>query len=147
VDEVQGGAEWVDGLAQWQRLFGLLGLVVGALLALAAILTVTTATTLILHVRRDEIEIMRLVGAGPMTIRLPLLLQGTAQGLAGAVIALGALQIAHAVLAPRIEPLLTVTLGLTRAVFLSPPQIVLLLAAGATLGALGGLLAKGRPLA
>ena len=41
----------------------LFGLGVGAVLALAAILTVTTATTLVLHARRDEMEIMRLVGA------------------------------------------------------------------------------------
>jgi len=144
VEEVQGGAEWVESLAHWQRLLQGLGLGVGAVLALAAILTVTTATTLVLHIRRDEMEVMRLVGATSTVIRLPLLLQGLAQGLAGAVAALACLEIAYAVLAPRLEPLLTVTLGLTRSVFLSPPQIMALLAGGAALGALGGLLAKGR---
>ena len=144
VEEVQGGAEWVESLAQWQRLFQLTGLGVGAVLALAAILTVTTATTLVLHVRRDEMEIMRLVGATEMVIRLPLLLQGMAQGLLGAVVALGALEVAYVLLAPRLEPLLNLTLGLGRAVFLSTPQVALLLAGGAMLGALGGLLAKGR---
>jgi cell division transport system permease protein len=144
VEEVQGGAEWVDSLAQWQRLFQLTGLGVGAVLALAAILTVTTATTLVLHARRDEMEIMRLVGATETVIRLPLLLQGMAQGLLGAAVALGALVAAHALVAPRVEPLLTLTLGLSRAVFLSAPQMLLLLAGGAMLGALGGLLAKGR---
>ena len=144
VEEVQGGAEWVESLAQWQRLFQLTGLGVGAVLALAAILTVTTATTLVLHVRRDEMEIMRLVGATEMVIRLPLLLQGMAQGLLGAVVALAALEVAYIFLAPRLEPLLNLTLGLGRAVFLSAPQVTLLLAGGAMLGALGGLLAKGR---
>ena len=144
VEEVQGGAEWVESLAQWQRLFQLTGLGVGAVLALAAILTVTTATTLVLHVRRDEMEIMRLVGATEMVIRLPLLLQGMAQGLLGAVVALGALEVAYVLLASRVEPLLNLTLGLGRAVFLSAPQVTLLLAGGAMLGALGGLLAKGR---
>lgn len=144
VEEVQGGAEWVESLAHWQRLLQGLGLGVGAVLALAAILTVTTATTLVLHIRRDEMEIMRLVGATGSVIRLPLLLQGLAQGLAGAVAALACLEIAYAVLAPRLEPLLTVTLGLTRSVFLSLPQIMALLAGGAALGALGGLLARGR---
>ena len=144
VEEVQGGAEWVDSLAQWQRLFQLTGLGVGAVLALAAILTVTTATTLVLHARRDEMEIMRLVGATETVIRLPLLLQGMAQGLLGAAVALAALVGAHALVAPRVEPLLTLTLGLSRAVFLSAPDMLLLLAGGAMLGALGGLLAKGR---
>jgi cell division transport system permease protein len=144
VEEVQGGAEWVESLAQWQRLFQLTGLGVGAILALAAILTVTTATTLVLHARRDEMEIMRLVGATETVIRLPLLLQGMAQGLMGAVVALAALEVAYVLLAPRVEPLLNLTLGLGRAVFLSAPQVALLLAGGAMLGALGGLLAKGR---
>ena len=144
VEEVQGGAEWVESLAQWQRLFQLTGLGVGAVLALAAILTVTTATTLVLHARRDEMEIMRLVGATETVIRLPLLLQGMAQGLLGAVVALAALEVAYVLLAPRVEPLLNLTLGLSRAVFLSGPQVALLLAGGAMLGALGGLLAKGR---
>jgi cell division transport system permease protein len=144
VDEVQGGAEWVESLAQWQRLFQLTGLGVGAVLALAAILTVTTATTLVLHARRDEMEIMRLVGATEAVIRLPLLLQGMTQGLLGAALALAALVAAHAVLAPRLEPLLNLTLGLASSVFLSPEQMALLLAGGAMLGAFGGLLAKGR---
>ena len=144
VDEVQGGAEWVESLAQWQRLFQLTGLGVGAVLALAAILTVTTATTLVLHARRDEMEIMRLVGATEAVIRLPLLLQGMTQGLLGAALALAALVAAHAVLAPRLEPLLTLTLGLASSVFLSPTQMALLLGGGAMLGAFGGLLAKGR---
>jgi cell division transport system permease protein len=144
VDEVQGGAEWVESLAQWQRLFQLTGLGVGAVLALAAILTVTTATTLVLHARRDEMEIMRLVGATEAVIRLPLLLQGMTQGLLGAALALAALVAAHAVFAPRLEPLLTLPLGLARSVFLSPAQMALLLAGGAMLGAFGGLLAKGR---
>jgi cell division transport system permease protein len=144
VEEVQGGAEWVESLAHWHRLLQLLGLGVGAVLALAAILTVTTATTLVLHIRRDEMEIMRLVGASGLVIRLPLLLQGLAQGLAGAVLALAGLEIAYALSASRLEPLLALTLGLTRAVFLSPPQILLLLGSGAALGSLGGLCAKGR---
>ena len=119
----------------------------GAVLAVAAILTVTTATTLVLHARRDEMEIMRLVGATERVIRLPLLLQGMVQGLLGALFALGGLEAAYALLAPRLEPLLTLTLGLSRAAFLSAPEMLLLLGGGAVLGAVGGVLAKGRSFA
>jgi len=78
-DEVAGSADWVERLSQWQRLLTTIGLGIGAVLAVAAFLTVTTATTLILHARRQETEIMRLVGASETTIRLPRLLQGTMQ--------------------------------------------------------------------
>lgn len=143
VEEVQGGTEWVEWLAQLQRLLQVIGLAVGAVLALAAILTVTTATTLVLHARREEMEIMRLVGASGMVIRLPLLLQGLAQGLVGAAVAVGGLFLAYRFALPALEPLLLVTLGLPRATFFSPTQIALLLSGGAVVGALGGLMAKG----
>jgi cell division transport system permease protein len=141
-DEVAGGGDWVERLAHWQRLLATIGLGVGAVLAVAAILTVTTATTLILHARRHETEIMRLVGASELTIRLPVLLQGMLQGLAGAVLALGALVITHAVVAPRLEPLVNLTLGLSQIVFLTPVGVLTLLGVGTLLGGLGGWLAR-----
>jgi cell division transport system permease protein len=141
-DEVAGGGDWVERLAHWQRLLATIGLGVGAVLAIAAILTVTTATTLILHARRHETEIMRLVGASELTIRLPVLLQGMMQGLAGAVLALGALVITHSLVAPRLEPLVNLTLGLSKIVFLTPLGVLALLSAGTLLGGLGGWLAR-----
>ena len=85
------------------------------MLAVAAILTVTTATTLVLHARRDEMEIMRLVGAPEHVVRLPLLLQGMMQGLIGAVLAVWVLIGCYALLGPRLEPLVTETLGVAAA--------------------------------
>ena len=143
-DEVAGGVEWIDKLARLQRLAALIGLGFGGVLAVAAILTVTTATTLVLHARRHETEIMRLVGAPELTIRLPLLLQGMVQGLLGAALAVGALALAHHFVAPRLAPLMTLALGLPEVTFLPPLQIVAIGLAGTVLGALGGLLARGR---
>jgi len=144
VDEVQGGAAWVAGLATFQRLLQLVGIGVGAVLALAAVLTVTTATTLVLHLRRDEMEIMRLVGATELVIRMPRVLQGMAQGLGAGILALAVLEVAYAVVSPRLEPLLPVTLGLERTAFLSVQEMLVLIAGGALLGGAGGLLARRR---
>jgi len=144
VEEVQGGSQWVEGLEQFRRLFQGMGLVVGAVLAMAAILTVTTATTLVLHLRRDEMEIMRLVGATESVIRWPRLLQGMAQGLVASIVALATLEVAYALAVPHLEPLLPMTIGLERVLFLSPWQALSLIAAGTLLGAVGGLLARGR---
>jgi len=143
-DEVAGSADWVERLSQWQRLLTTIGLGIGAVLAVAAFLTVTTATTLILHARRQETEIMRLVGASETTIRLPLLLQGTMQGLIGAALALTALVATHAVVAPSLEPLVNLTLGLGSLAFLSPANLVALMLAGALMGGLGGWLARAK---
>ena len=142
-DEVAGGVEWVERLASWQRLLSMIGLGVGLLLGIAAIMTVTTATTLVLYARRYETEIMRLVGAAEIVVRLPLLLQGLLQGLIGGVLALLTFQIAHRLAAPYLDPVLNVTIGLPALTFLSPLNLASLVAAGTLLGAFGGWLARG----
>jgi cell division transport system permease protein len=143
-DEIGGGVDWIDRFAHGQRLLWLFGLGVGAVLAGAAILTVATATALVLHARRDEMEIMRLVGAPEHVVRLPLLLQGMMQGLLGAVLAIWVLVACYAVIGPRVEPLVTETLGIARLTFLRPLNVVSLMVAGTLLGGLGGWLARGR---
>ncbi|MGH7334269.1 MAG: cell division protein FtsX [Candidatus Rokuibacteriota bacterium] len=142
-EEVAGGTDWVERLARWQRLLQVVGLGLGGVLAVAAVLTVTTATTLVLHARRHETEIMRLVGAPEFTIRLPLILQGSAQGLLGATLAVAILAVAHYTLAPRLEVLLSITLGLSEVRFLTPATLLSLVLAGALLGGAGGALARG----
>lgn len=143
VEEVAGGVEWVERLAHWQRLLSMIGLGVGSLLAVAAIMTVTTATTLVLYARRRETEIMRLVGAPEIVVRLPLLLQGMLQGLIGGILALLALNIAHRLAGPYLDPVLNVTIGLPALTFLSPVNLAALVVAGTLLGGFGGWLARG----
>jgi cell division transport system permease protein len=143
-DEIGGGVEWMDRFAHAQRLLWLFALGVGAVLAGAALLTVATATALVLHARREEMEIMRLVGAPEHVVRLPLLLQGMMQGLIGAVLAVWVLIGCYAIIGPRIEPLVTEALGVTRLAFLRPLNVVSLMVAGTLLGGLGGWLARGR---
>jgi len=143
-DEVGGGIDWIERLARGQRLLDVIGLGVGAVLALAAILTVTTATTLVLHARREELEIMRLVGAPELVVRAPLLLQGMLQGLVGAVMAIWVLIALYTIAGPRLEPLVSQTLGLERLTFLRPQTVVVLMFAGTMLGGFGGWLARGR---
>jgi cell division transport system permease protein len=144
-EEIGGGMEWMDRFAHGQRLLWLFALGVGAVLAAASILTVSTATALVLHARREEMEIMRLVGAPELVVRMPLLLQGMMQGLIGAVLAVWVLIGCYALLGPRIEPLVTETLGVTRLAFLRPLNVLSLMSAGTLLGGLGGWLARGRP--
>ena len=143
-DDIGGGIDWIERLARGQRLLEVIGLSVGAVLALAAILTVTTATTLVLHLRRQELEIMRLVGAPELVVRMPLLLQGMLQGLLGAVMAIWALIVVYTVAGPRLEPLVSQTLGLERLTFLKTQTVVVLMLAGTMLGGCGGWLARGR---
>jgi cell division transport system permease protein len=67
------------------------GIFLGAVLALAAILSVGSAVRLALDLHRDEIEIMRLMGATEGAVRAPFWLYGAFEGFAGGAIALALL--------------------------------------------------------
>ena len=143
-DEVSGSVDWVERLSEWKRLLAMIGFGIGTVFALAAVLSVTTATTLVLHSRRHETEIMRLVGAPEFVVRVPLLLQGMLQGLLGAAIAVLLLVSAYRLALPHLEPLVNITLGLPSLSFLPPYEVAALIGTGTLLGAFGGWLARGR---
>jgi cell division transport system permease protein len=121
-----------------------IGLALGGILALAGILTVASAVRLALDLHREEVGIMRLMGATEGAIRAPFWLYATAEGLLGGAFALGLLyttyRLALAWLARDPHPVLSVLwVG-----FLSPAGALLLPAAGAAAGLAGSLLSLGR---
>ena len=66
----------------------LVGIVAGAILALAAAFTIANVIRLTMMLYREEIAIMRLVGATERIIRGPFLIEGLLQGTFGALLAL-----------------------------------------------------------
>ncbi len=88
VADVRYDREWLSRLASGLNAVRGAGFALALLMALAAGVTVATVVRLGLHARRDEIEIMQLVGS-PMTfIRGPFVAEGLIQGGLGAILAL-----------------------------------------------------------
>jgi cell division transport system permease protein len=121
-----------------------IGLILGGILTLAGILSVASAVRLALDLHREEVGIMRLMGATESAIRAPFWLYATAEGLLGGGIALGLLYATYRLallwLARDPHPVLSVFwVG-----FLSLPVALLLPAAGAAAGLVGSLLSLGR---
>ncbi len=88
VVEVDYGREWAERLG---RMIGYLWLgtfIMGLFLAGAAGLLVANTIRLTIYRRREEIGIYRLVGASNAFIRVPLLIEGTVQGLGGGLVGL-----------------------------------------------------------
>lgn len=120
------------------------GLFLGAVLTLAAVLSVASAVRLALDLHREEVGIMRLMGATESAIRAPFWLYATVEGLVGGAVALGLLygtyRFATHWLARDPHPVLAVLwVG-----FLALPTALLLPAAGAAAGLVGSLLSLGR---
>lgn len=89
VEEVVYQKDVVDTLLAWTNAIRLIGGVLAALLAFDAILTVITVISMKIALKKEEIDILRLVGASPWYIRLPFLVEGGLYGAGGALIAWG----------------------------------------------------------
>lgn len=144
VADVRYDRRWLDRLVSLGSFVRWTGLLLTAVLVLAAALTVTSVVRLSLHARRDEIEIMELVGAPHSFIRGPFVCEGMIQGGLGAVVALVLLRVALALAVPRLSALAAGLFDVGRVEFLSGVSVVGLLVGGMAVGCLGGLVASRR---
>ena len=88
VEDVRYGREWVNKIFQLRRLGGAVAAILGVAFAVVAILIIGTTVRMAVLARRDEIAVMRLVGATDGFIRRPFLLEGFVTGLVGGLLAL-----------------------------------------------------------
>jgi cell division transport system permease protein len=91
IDEVQFDWEWVEKLKKLINLVNLAGIIAGGILAIAAAFTIANVIRLTMLLYREEIDIMRLVGATERMIRGPFLIEGILQGFIGAAAAIALL--------------------------------------------------------
>ncbi len=91
VEEVQYDLLWIERLATGVRLVRGLGSVLGGILALASIFTISNVIRLTVYARQDELDIMRLVGATRAYVRGPFIVEGVLQGGLGGAVAVGLL--------------------------------------------------------
>jgi cell division transport system permease protein len=141
IADVRYDRQWLSRLVAVVSVIRGLGFALGILLALAAALTVANVVRLALHARRDEIDIMQLVGAPQMYIRGPFVMEGTLQGGLGAAVALAALGIAYLAVRARYLAPLAEMINLSSVRFLSLELCLWLVLGGMAVGCLGGALA------
>ncbi len=117
------------------------GLGLALLMAIAAAVTVATVVRLALRARRDELEIMELVGAPMAFIRGPFVAEGFLQGGIGALLAITALWIGFLVAMAWWGTDLNSLLGGGSVQFLPIRLCLYLIMGGMLVGSVGGLVA------
>jgi cell division transport system permease protein len=117
------------------------GLLLGGVLTIAAALTVANVVRLALYARRDELEIMHLVGAPQVYVRGPFVMEGVLQGGVGALAAVVVLGAVFLAIRTRYLLPLAAAVNLTEVRFLPAEVCVLLVVGGMAVGCLGGLVA------
>jgi cell division transport system permease protein len=101
VRQVATAAESIEQLQSLSNVLNVLGLGMAIVLGVAAVVLIANTIRLAIYARRDEVSIMKLVGASNWFIRVPFLLEGMIEGLVGAALAvfavwLGATNLAQA---------------------------------------------------
>ncbi|HEY3382061.1 MAG TPA: ABC transporter permease [Vicinamibacterales bacterium] len=144
VADVRYDRRWLDRLASLTVFTRWAGFALAAVLVLAAALTVTTVIRLALYARRDEVEIMELVGAPMAFIRGPFVFEGVLQGGLGALLALVSLRIGLAVARVRLASMASGIVDPASIEFLSTGTVLLVLVGGMLVGCVGGFVAARR---
>ncbi len=138
-DDLKYGQEWLQRFNDFVRMLRYVGMVLGGFLLLAALFIVSNTIKLTLYARRDELEIMALVGATMRFIKIPFMLEGAFQGFAGGVLSLVLLGLSYSLIIARSFHGFWLTPTDFDLLFLSFGQQVFLIFAGVLLGVLGSL--------
>jgi cell division transport system permease protein len=139
ITEVQYGEEWVRRFNSFLNLLRLLGALLGGFLIIAATFIVSNTIKLTIYSRRDELDIMSLVGATRFFIKAPFLLEGLIQGIVGSALAVVLLFGVYEGFLHNAGSFLTFNPATSGLSFLSLEYVAGLLLAGALLGFVGSL--------
>lgn len=146
VEQVLLDSAWSTRLAAALGVGTRLALLLAVGLGIAAVLAMGNTIRLDIEARRDEIVVMKLIGAPPGFIRRPFLYAGFWYGLSGGVVAMIAVYVARYLLAEPVRALVQLYEGAFVVRGPDPQTLLIVLGAGALLGLIGAWLAVSRHL-
>ncbi|MEJ2700318.1 MAG: permease-like cell division protein FtsX [Desulfuromonadales bacterium] len=134
------GQDWLERFESFLALVRTAGGILGGFLLFATLFIVANTIKLTIYARREELEIMSLVGGTPFSIQAPFLLEGILQGAFGGLLSLGASYALFALFLQEGLRTLLLAAGVGGITFLPPLYQLLLVAAGIFLGFSGSLI-------
>ena len=137
VADVRYDRQWIARLNALIRAARIAGALIVAILAVAAAMTVANVVRLAAAARRDEVEIMQLVGAPFAYVRGPFVTEGILQGGIGALLAVAALAAAYVAMRSRLGGPFADLAG-SELTFLSAAHIAAMVLGGMAVGCIGG---------
>jgi len=103
VDDVEYAQKWLQRFAGVYNLFKITGLVLASIFFIATLLIIANTIRIIMFSRREEIEIIRIVGADENFIRYPLFIEAILQGFLGGFLGIVALFLAFVLTVPNLS--------------------------------------------
>ena len=144
VSKVDYNQDWIDALATVIRSIELVAIGIGVILSAAAVTIIANTIRLTLFARRDEIAILRLIGATSSFIRVPYLLEGAVLGALGSALSLAMLKLMYELFRQQMRTMGRFA-GLDNLIGFFPPSVCLaLIAVGMGLGVAGSFVSMRR---
>jgi cell division transport system permease protein len=144
VEDVEYDQEWIDRIQFIIRFVQIVGVFFGGILMFTATFSIGNVIKLMVLSRKDEIEIMRLVGATNSFIKGPFLTEGILQGLMGGVAAVTCLYLLYYGIIVKVSDLNAPFFSIDALHFLSSQMIVLMIFGGMIVGFLGSFFSLAR---
>lgn len=144
VRSISSAAQEIEQISAVSRVLNFLGIGLAIVLGASAVILIANTIRLAIYARRDEVSIMKLVGASNWFIRVPFLLEGLIEGLVGAALAVFSVWVAARNLAGAAEGIRLINLQIPNPFFLRWGVVFLLF--GAAAGVLGSILGLSRYL-
>ncbi|MEI8355248.1 MAG: permease-like cell division protein FtsX, partial [Deltaproteobacteria bacterium] len=91
IAEIQYGDDWVRRFNKFMDFMRVVGISLGCFLLLAVVFIVANTIKLTIYSRKEELELLSLVGATRCFIKMPFLIEGIIQGAAGSILAIAML--------------------------------------------------------
>jgi cell division transport system permease protein len=142
VESVQFAEQWISRVKGMMTVVKVAGIGIGCLLGLGVLTIVTNTMRLTIYSRRDEIEILKMVGATDAFVKAPFLLEGLIHGSVAGGAALAVLFAGYKIFSLKKESILG--FGILSFEFIPAGYAVVLGAAGVFLGLFGSFIALGR---
>ncbi|MDZ4676269.1 MAG: permease-like cell division protein FtsX [Oligoflexia bacterium] len=144
VEDISYGQEWIKNYAILFRIFKMVALACTIVILIGCLFTVSNAIRASLSSRREEIEILELVGATSQTIRRPFLIEGAFQGFVAAFGALILLGLTYNFVYHNLEHILGMSTVISSLTFLSWNTAASSVLLGTLLGAFGSYICVSR---
>jgi cell division transport system permease protein len=144
IRQVETFGEQIEQLSSLSTVLNLLGLGLALVLGVSAVVLIANTIRMAIYARRDEVSIMKLVGASNWFIRVPFILEGMIEGLIGAGLAVATVWVAFRNLRSLGASIEIVSFAVPDRFFLTWAIVILLF--GAAAGVLGSVLGLSRYL-
>lgn len=135
VEEVEYGQHWVAKFSHIINIFKFIGYAMGGLFLFATLFIIANTIRLVLYSRKEEIEIMRLVGSNDRFIKAPFYIEGLILSAFGGIVGLTALFAAYTYILSKFNS--SLSLGSLEIRFLSIEQFFLFIGGSMLVGWIG----------